>query len=81
MPCPLDSNTGVVGLVGQFLLSFWRKVHLSSTSLHALSKYHIIQVTGSELIAKYPLGSQEMPHINCLVKAPLGYHQGSTLNA
>lgn len=63
------------------LLPFWRKVHLSAPSLYALSKYHIIQSTGSELTAKYPLGSQEMPYINCLVKAPLGYHRGSTLNA
>lgn len=63
------------------LLPFQSKVHLSPTSPYALSKYHIIQFTGIALIAKYPLGSQEMPRINCLVRAPLGYHQGSTLSA
>lgn len=60
---------------------FKSKVHLYATSPYVLSKYHIIQFAGIELIAKYPLGSQEMPPINCLVREPLGYHQGSTLNA
>jgi hypothetical protein len=55
---------------GGSLLPVWSEVHLFPTPLYVLSKYHIIQFTGIELIAKYPLGSQEIPHINCLVKAP-----------
>lgn len=46
-----------------------------------LSKYHIMQCGGSELIAKYPLRSPETPGINCLVEAPSGYRWGGTFNA
>lgn len=36
--------------VDSLLLHVWKKeVHLSAPSLYALSKYHIIQFTGSEL--------------------------------
>lgn len=43
-----------------------------------ITLYNLLEVN---LLAKYPLDSQEVPYINCLVKAPLGYHRGSTLNA
>lgn len=79
--CPQTVVKGWEVWAGSFIVFVGKKVHLSPPSLYALSKYHIIQFTGSELTPKYPLGAPEKPYINCLVEAPLGCHWGSTLNA